>query len=66
MLKVQQTGVPVDRRIGDSIAAKNGCAFLSGENLKPINFVSSELEITDGTIRGWASPYLYILYVNRK
>jgi len=65
LLTAQQTGVNVNKDIAASIAQKNGCSFMTSEHLKPIDFVAGQLAITDGKIKGWASPQLYILYVNR-
>lgn len=47
------------------IAQKNGCPFAPSANLKPIDFVVGQFAITDGKIKGWAAPQLYILDVNR-
>jgi hypothetical protein len=65
LVTAQQTGVQVNRDIAASIARKNGCEFIASEHLKPIDYVAGQLAITDGKIKGWASPQLYILYVNR-
>jgi hypothetical protein len=58
-------GVKLNMEIAGSIAQKNSCPFVPSANLKPIEFVAGQLAITDGKIKGWASPHLYIMYVNR-
>jgi hypothetical protein len=65
LLTAQQTGVQLDKKIAESIAKKNDCKFVPSDKLKPIDFVAGELAITDGNIKGWADPHLYIIYVNR-
>jgi hypothetical protein len=58
-------GVKLNMEITGSIAQKNGCPFVPSTNLKPIDFVAGQFAITDGKIKGWAAPQLYIMYVNR-
>jgi hypothetical protein len=65
LLTVQQNGVQLDKNIAESIANKNECKFVPSDKLKPIDFVAGELAITDGKVKGWADPHLYITYVNR-
>ena len=65
LLTARQTGVTVNREIAASIARKHQCQFVASERLKPIDFVTGQLAITDGSIKGWAAPQLYIMYVNR-
>ena len=65
LVTAQQTGVRVNRDIAAGIAQKNGCEFIASEHLKPIDYVSGQFAITDGKIKGWAAPQLYIMYVNR-
>lgn len=65
LLAAQQSGITVNRAIARSIAEKNQCQFLASKNLKPVDFVAGELAITDGTVKGWADPHLYIIYINR-
>ena len=60
----KDTGVPLTFEIDNRIAVKNDCRFVASRHLVPIDFVAGELAITDGHIKGWASPYLYIIYVN--
>ena len=64
LLTVQSAGVHVDRDVEATVALKNRCQFVASVRLRPINCVSQELLITDGTISGWASPYLFIIYAN--
>jgi hypothetical protein len=59
------TGINLNRELAASIAQKNRCQFVAADNLKPIDFVAGQLAITDGRVKGWASPQLYILYVNK-
>ena len=61
-----QAGVHVNETILRNIAEKNECPMVSSDSFKPINFVAGQLLLTDGQTRGWASPYYYILFVNRK
>jgi hypothetical protein len=61
----QQTGIKLNMELAGSIAQKNACPFMASPNLKPIDFVAGQLAITDGKIKGWAAPQLYIMYVNR-
>lgn len=65
LLTAQQAGVSVNREIAASIARKNGCSFVASASLKPIDYVAGQLAITDGSVKGWAAPQLYILYVNQ-
>jgi hypothetical protein len=58
-------GVKLNMDIARNIAQKNACPFVSSPNLKPIDFVAGQMAITDGKIKGWAAPQLYIMYVNR-
>jgi hypothetical protein len=64
LLAAQQTGVSVNKEIATGIAQKNDCPFVASNKLKPIDFVAGQLAITDGKIKGWAAPQLYILYAN--
>ncbi|QQO20234.1 hypothetical protein JJB98_10060 [Bradyrhizobium diazoefficiens] len=59
------TGLRLTQANVADIAASNGCVFAASPNLKPVNFVAGMFEMTDGKLRGWASPQAYILYVNR-
>lgn len=61
----QQTGIRLNMELADSIAKKNSCPFVPSANLKPIDFVAGQFAVTDGKIKGWVSPQLYIMYVNR-
>jgi hypothetical protein len=65
LISAQQTGVNINREIAASIAAKNQCSFVASEILRPVDFVAGMMAITDGRIKGWAEPHLYIMYVNR-
>lgn len=65
LLTARQTGISVNREIAANIARKNQCKFVTSNILKPIDFVAGQLAITDGRIKGWAAPQLYIMYVNR-
>lgn len=58
-------GVRLNMEIARNIAEKNGCPFVSSSNLKPVDFVAGQMAITDGKVKGWAAPQLYIMYVNR-
>jgi hypothetical protein len=58
-------GVKLNMDIARNIAQKNGCPFVPSPNLKPIDFVAGQMAITDGKVKGWAAPQLYIMYVNR-
>lgn len=58
-------GVKLNMEIARTIAQKNGCPFVPSTNLKPIDFVAGQIAITDGNVKGWAAPQLYIMYVNR-
>jgi len=58
-------GVKLNMEIARNIAQKNACPFISSPNLKPIDFVAGQFAITDGKVKGWAAPQLYIMYVNR-
>jgi hypothetical protein len=58
-------GVKLNMEIAIGIAQKNGCPFVPSPNLKPVDFVAEQMAITDGKIKGWAAPQLYIMYVNR-
>jgi hypothetical protein len=51
--------------IANNVAQKNGCPFVLSLNLKPVDFVAGQMAITDGKIKGWASPQLYIMHINR-
>jgi hypothetical protein len=57
-------GVKLNRSVAASIAAKHGCSFVSSKRLKPVRFVAGQLGITEGSGLGWASPELYIIYLN--
>lgn len=57
--------VKLNMEIARTIAQKNGCPFVPSTNLKPIDFVAGQMAITDGKVKGWAAPQLYIMYVNR-
>jgi hypothetical protein len=61
----QQTGIKLNMELAGSIAQKNACPFVASPRLKPIDFVAGQLAITDGKIKGWAAPQLYIIYANR-
>lgn len=61
---VHETGVQLTKSMIDSMAAKNGCRFVASQNLKPVNFVAGQFLLVDGNAKGWASPFLYIWYVN--
>ncbi|MFZ2157348.1 MAG: hypothetical protein WAV72_14680 [Bradyrhizobium sp.] len=50
--------------IANGIAQKNGCPFVPSPNLRPVDFVAGQMAITDGKIKGWAAPQLYIMHVN--
>jgi hypothetical protein len=65
LVTAQQTGIKLNMELAGSVAQKNGCPFVPSANLKPIDFVAGQFAITDGKIKGWASPQLYIMYVNR-
>jgi hypothetical protein len=58
-------GVKLNMEIARNIAQKNSCPFVPSPNLKPIDFVAGQMAITDGKVKGWATPQLYIMYVNR-
>lgn len=58
-------GVKLNMVIARNIAQKNGCPFVSSSNLKPVDFTAGQMAITDGKVKGWAAPQLYIMYVNR-
>lgn len=58
-------GVKLNMEIAPTIAQKNGCPFVPSSSLKPIDFVAGQMVITDGKVKGWAAPQLYIVYVNR-
>jgi hypothetical protein len=60
----KQTGIELNMELAGSIARKNACPFVASPHLKPIDFVAGQLAITDGKIKGWAAPQLYIMYVN--
>jgi hypothetical protein len=64
LLTASQTGIAVNREMAASIARKNQCQFVASERLKPIDFVAGQLAMTDGHIKGWAAPQLYIIYMN--
>jgi hypothetical protein len=64
MLQIGETGVPVTAEMTRSLAAKYECRFVTSQSLKPIDFVAGHLLITDGSVKGWAEPHLYIHYVN--
>jgi hypothetical protein len=40
--------------------------MFSSDGFKPINFVAGQMLLTDGQNSGWASPYYYIVFVNRR
>jgi hypothetical protein len=61
-----QAGVHLNKIILRNIADKNECPMVSSVTFKPINFVAGQLLLTDGQDSGWASPYYYIIFVNRK
>jgi len=65
IISAQRLGIQVKKDIVESLADQNQCMFVASENLKPIDFVAGELAITDGSVKGWADPHLYILYINR-
>lgn len=65
LVDANQAGVKLDKQIAADIAKKNSCHFLASNNLKPLNFVDGQFEITDGKQSGWASPQLFIMYANR-
>ncbi|MCS3453893.1 hypothetical protein [Bradyrhizobium elkanii] len=58
-------GVKLNMDIARNIAQKNGCSFVSSSSLKPVDFTAGQMAITDGKVKGWAAPQLYIMYVNR-
>lgn len=58
-------GVQLNMDIARNIAQKNGCPFVSSSNLQPVDFTAGQMAITDGKVKGWAAPQLYIMYVNR-
>lgn len=58
-------GVKLNMNLARNIAQKNGCPFVSSSNLKPVDFTARQMAITDGKVKGWAAPQLYIMYVNR-
>jgi hypothetical protein len=58
-------GVKLNMEIARTIAQKNACPFVPSADLKPIDFVAGQMAITDGKVKGWAAPQLYIMYVNR-
>lgn len=60
----QGTGLKLSREMVASIAANHGCLFVASSHLKPIDFVAGQLAITDGKVKGWSAPQLYIHYVN--
>jgi hypothetical protein len=55
----QQTGIKLNMELAGSSAQKNGCPFVPSANLEPIDFVAGQFAISDGKIKGWASPQLY-------
>ena len=61
----QETGIKLNRELAGGIARKHGCQFVASSILKPVDFVAGQMAITDGRIKGWAAPQLYIIYVNR-
>lgn len=64
LMTARNAGVTLNREIAASIARKHGCVFVASPALRPINYVSGEMEITGGRFNGWAAPQLYIIYVN--
>ncbi|MFK4627098.1 hypothetical protein ABIF50_010435 [Bradyrhizobium diazoefficiens] len=58
-------GVKLNMDIARNIAQKNRCPFVLSSNLKPVDFIAGQMAITDGKVKGWAAPQLYIMYVNR-
>lgn len=60
----QGTGLKLSREMVASIAANNGYPFVASSHLKPIDLVAGQLAITDGKVKGWSAPQLYIHYVN--
>jgi hypothetical protein len=65
LVTAQQTGITLNRELAASVARKHQCPFVASATLKPIDYVAGQLAITDGKLKGWAAPQLYILYVNR-
>lgn len=66
LLIAKSGAVQMTREIGARIAVKHGCTFVAGERLKPVDFVAGQLAIAyGGGEKGWASPFVYIDYVNR-
>jgi len=65
LVSVQNSGVQVDRTIAASVAKKHDCQFVASDRLRPIRFVAGQFAMTDGTVTGWASPQLLIIYENR-
>ena len=61
-----QAGVHLNKIILKNIADKNECPMVSSDTFKPMNFVAGQLLLTNGQESGWASPYYYIIFVNRK
>jgi hypothetical protein len=61
-----QAGVHLNKVILKNIADKNECPMVLADSFKPINFVAGQLLLTDGYSSGWANPYYYIIFVNRK
>ena|SRR5271155_1367894 len=66
VVKAQQAGVHLTPEILENIAAKNECPMVSADSFTPKNFVANQLLLTNGIESGWASPYYYILFANRK
>jgi hypothetical protein len=65
IMSAQQLGIKLSKEQLSALAGKNACPFIASSTLKPVDFVAGQLAITDGRIKGWASPQLYILCVNR-
>lgn len=66
VVKVGQAGVHINKLILKNIAEKNECPMVLSGTFRPINFVADQLLLTDGRDSGWASPYYYIIFVNRQ
>ena len=66
VITARQAGVQINKLILKNIADKNECPMVLLDTFKPINFVAGQLLLTDGQDSGWASPYYYIIFVNRK
>ncbi|MDE2631107.1 MAG: hypothetical protein KGM97_08970, partial [Alphaproteobacteria bacterium] len=60
----RQLNLPITSDVLKRIGEKNQCRLVLDADLKPIDFEYNELLISSGSVRGWADPHVYILYVN--